>query len=200
VYIDGFPPGSSTTPLVQGKNVIKFGLENLNFSGQNGGREKMKVTIVVLHGGRELLKENIERYYVALRDATPTQHENAAGTFTWQGAYIKSKNENRYEVFISSTPNPDLAMQAKRQFERDQVTRSGKPLVMVIRPPLNKNANYGLVLGEVQPSQQVQFTFPKQQALELCKWAQDGSMKHSSLNKSAYLYDNWKKGGYTACR
>src|SRR5262249_28111762 len=145
--------------------------------GQNHGKEAISLTLVILHAGKEMMRQSIERDYVALRDPAPLLPiQNAAGVFTWTGKYVKPRNENRYEVFVSSTLQPQLAMDAKKRYATLGLTYSGSGTIMVVRPPLAKNPSYGLVLGLVQPTSQVQFTFTKDEALAICKWgnAQSG--------------------------
>jgi hypothetical protein len=159
--------------------------------------------VVILKAGKEILRQQVERDYVALRDPAPVSPmENAAGMFTWNGSYVKPKNENRFEVFVSSTRDPRLAMNAKARYEALGLSYSGKGTVMVVRPPLRANPSYGLVLGLIQPTQQVQFTFAKEEAEAVCKCVRVQANLAGTkglLRPNVYLYDNYTNG-CTPCR
>lgn len=181
VYIDGLSPGLRKESLDRaGTNHLLFALENLNFTGQFGGYEHLRLTVVFLDGSAEGYRQELSRDYAALRDTTaipPIQTE--AGTFTWDGKYIVPKNENKYEILVASADcgDParkdcvDRATNAKVLFDRGGKLYDARQVVMVVRPPLRTPAAYGLALGLVQPTGQVQFTFNEAEAADLCHWA-----------------------------
>jgi len=172
VYVDGFLPDRtrlSFTP--NATNNFSFALENLNFTGQFDGYERLRLEVVFLRGDTEVQRQEVERTYIALRDAPGVDMKTDAGAFHWSGTYVVPKNENRFEVLVSSTPNVRKAMAAKHSFESAQLVYDGAPLTMVVRPPLRVPPFYGLALALVLPSKQVQFTFDQQDADKLCSWA-----------------------------
>jgi hypothetical protein len=181
IYIDGFLPDRTIFPLQSGPNWVSFALENLNFTGEYGGFEKLHLTVIFLDGNKVVYRQELEREYVALRDAAPIPPiQTEAGTFQWTGKYVVPRNENRYEVLLASSDcgNPprkdcvDRAVYAKNQFDKSGLTFGDKAVVMVVRPPLRIPAAYGLALGLVQPTtRQVQFTFNADEAAGLCHWA-----------------------------
>lgn len=122
-------------------------------------------------GDRLVWRQDLEREYVALRDAPEVDLPTEAGTFHWKGTYVVPKNENKYEILLASSAEASLAMQAKARFEQERLTFGDRPVVMVVRPPLRVPPSYGLALGVVQPTSQVQFTFNASEANQLCLWA-----------------------------
>jgi hypothetical protein len=178
VYIDGFLPERTMFPLQRGPNWITFALENLNFTGQYDGYEKLQLTVIFLQGDKVLYQQDLQRDYVALRSAPETVTESSVGSFRWSGSYVP-QTRNKYEILLASAdcgdpPRKDCidrAIFAKSQFDRDRLKFSDHPVVMIVRPPLRKPAAYGLALGLVEPTAQVQFTFDADEAAELCHWA-----------------------------
>jgi len=178
VYIDGFLPERTIFPLQHGPNWITFALENLNFTGQYDGYEKLQLTVVFLQGEKILYQQELQRDYVALRPVPETVTESSVGSFRWSGSYV-AQMRNRYEILLASAPcgDPprkdciDRATFAKSQFDRGGLKFADHPVVMIVRPPARKPDAYGLALGLVQPTAQVQFTFNANEAAELCHWA-----------------------------
>ncbi len=178
VYIDGLSPELKKETLHKGAlNRVDFALENLNFTGENDGYEKLQLTLIFLKGDDVTFKQELARDYAALRDAPEIPpFKTEAGSFTWTGTYKKPNNENKYEIILASSVCGDppqrtclnRALEAKRLFVEDGIQYDGKPMVMVVRPPLRKPPAYGLVLGLVQPTSQVQFTFNEDEAHQLC--------------------------------
>src|ERR1035441_8346942 len=136
IYIGGLSPGLTKEQLHQGvPNHISFGLENLNFTGEYDGYEKLALRVYFLKQDTVLYYQDLNREYIALRDAAPIAPlQTAAGTFQWTGKYIKPMNENKYEILLSSADcgDPpqkqcvDRAVNAKRQFDRSEERRVGK--------------------------------------------------------------------------
>ena len=181
IYIDGLRPGLKTWPLTKGQvNHVAFALENLNFTGQYEGQEKLHLTMVFLKGNAVVFRQDLERDYIALRKAAVIpQIKTQVGSFSWTGDYVPGIHENKYEIFLGSAVCPappqkecvDRAVYAKNRFDKGHLVLNSKPAVMVIRPPLRKNPSYGLALGLVQSTGQVQFTFDEDEASQLCHLA-----------------------------
>jgi hypothetical protein len=212
VYIGGLSPGVEKDALQQGtENHIRFGLENLNFTGQFEGYEKLHLVVYFLNGTTVVFRQDLDRDYIALRDAAeipPIQSE--VGAFQWTGKYIVPNNENKYEILLASAvcgdpPEKncaDRAVYAKTQFDKAGMKFNGYPVVMVVRPPLRKPPAYGLALGLVQPTSQVEFTFDVKAASQGCHWAasyigkgQAGRLIRPDLNR----YEVAKRA-YMSCR
>jgi len=180
VYIDGLSHGLEKEGLQQGSvNHIVFALENLNFTGEFQGKEKLHLSVYFLAKGTPLFTQELDREYIALRPAESLSFETSVGTFQWSGSYVAPQNQNKFEVLLASSdcgepPRKDCvdrAVNAKRQFDQAGMKLGDKPIVMVVRPPLRKHEAYGLAFGLMQPTGQVQFTFDKDEASRACQWA-----------------------------
>ena len=204
VYINGLLPERIHYPLEMGKtNTISFALENLNFTGQYDGYEKLQLSVIFQHDDRLVRRQDLERNYVALRDAPDVVLPSESGTFRWKGTYIVPKNENKYEVLLASSgAEVSPAMAAKTRFDEAKLTFKEQPVVMVVRPPLRQPPSYGLALGVVQPTSQVKFTFNAAEASELCQWAllQVGKGAGGKLIKPDLRRYEVATRGYSACR
>jgi hypothetical protein len=211
IYIGGLSPGLTKEQLHQGvPNHISFGLENLNFTGEYDGYEKLALRVYFLKQDTVLYYQDLNREYIALRDAAPIAPlQTAAGTFQWTGKYIKPMNENKYEILLSSADcgDPpqkqcvDRAVNAKRQFDKMGMKMDDKGVVMVVRPPLRKPPAFGLALGVVQPTSQVQFTFNAAEAHQLCSWAlgqTDQNRMRYLIKKDLRIYEVATRG-YSPC-
>ncbi len=211
IYVDGFSPDKFTYPLQKGTaNWIGFGLENLNFTGQYEGYEKLELEIVFLdNSGTVASRQPLQRDYIALRDAPEVIKSSPLGTFTWTGAYVPPKNENKYEILLASancgTPVEreciDRTMNAKTQFDKSGLKYDDKSVVMVVRPPLRIPPSYGLALGLIQPTSQVQFTFSAEEAAQVCSWAgeQIGKSKGGNLIQPNLRRYEVATRGYSPC-
>jgi hypothetical protein len=210
IFIDGFSPEKFIYPLQKGTtNWISFGLENLNFTGQYEGFEKLQLTIVFLNGESEVYRQELQRNYVALRDAPEVTIDSPIGAFHWNGKYVVPKNEDKYEVLLASANcgDPvqreciDRTMNAKVHFDQGGLKFNDKPIVMVVRPPLRIPPSYGLALGQIQPTSQVQFTFSEDEAKRLCHWALEQRGKSAAGNliqSNLRIYEVATKG-YSPC-
>ena len=211
IYIDGLSPGLQKERLQPGAvNHIAFGLENLNFTGQYQGYEKLHLSVFFLKEDAVVFRQDLDREYVALRDAAPISAiQTSAGSFEWTGKYVVPKNENKYEVMAASSacgdpPRKDCvdrAVNAKQQFDRAGLKLDGKQVVMVVRPPLRIPPAYGLTLGLIKPSGQVQFTFDADEAAQVCHWAvgQIGQSKAGGLIQANLRRYEVANRGYAPC-
>jgi hypothetical protein len=181
VYIDGFLPDRIIFPLQPGPNWISFALENLNFTGQDNGYENLHLSITFLKGSDVVHRQELDRKYIALRDAAPIPpFPTEAGTFGWTGKYIVPKNEDVYEILVGSSVCATAEdqecvkriMNAKREFDAASLTFNDKPVVVQVRPPVRPiPLAYGLALGVVLPSREVKFTFSSTETDQFCHWA-----------------------------
>lgn len=179
IYIDGLSPDLKKEPLKKnGPNEIHFALQNLNYTGEHEGYETLHVTVLFLKSNVTIYRQELEREYVALRSADEVARDTPVGTFHWMGKYISPRNENKYEVLLASASCganvqecTKRSMTAKETFDKAKLKFGTQSVVMVIRPPLRTPPSYGLALGLVQPTSQIQFTFNAVEAAQLCKWA-----------------------------
>ncbi len=180
VYIDGFLPDRIIIPLQMGPNWISFALENLNFTGQDNGYENLHLSITFIKGSEVVYRQELDRKYIALRDAAISTIPTEVGKFEWTGKYVVPKNEDVYEVLVGSSVcatalDQDCVkriMNAKRQFDAASLSLHDKPVVVKVRPPLRPTpVAYGLALGLVLPSRQVKSTFNSTQTDQFCHWA-----------------------------
>lgn len=203
VYINGLLPERIHYTIEKEKtNVISFALENLNFTGQYEGYEKLQLSVFFQQGDRLVRRQDLERKYVALRDAPEVALPSELGTFRWSGTYVVPKNENKYEISLASSgADAAPALAAKARFDKAKLTFKEKPVVMVVRPPLRQPPSYGLVLGVVQPTSQVQFTFNAAEASDLCQWAtgQVGKGTGGKLIQPNLRRYEVATRGYSAC-
>ncbi len=183
VYIDGFLPDRNVFPLQKGPNWISFALENLNFTGQDNGYENLHLTITFKKGSEIVYSENLDRKYIALRDAAPIPpFKTEGGTFEWTGKYVAPTNEDVFEILVGSSVCVTAQdqecvkriMHAKKEFDDASLTFNDKPVVVQVRPPLRPSpVAYGLALGVVLPSKAVKFTFSSAETDKFCDWAAD---------------------------
>ena len=209
IYIDGFLPDKTVYPLQRGaENWITFALENLNFTGEYDGYEKINLTVVFLKNEREICRQSLERRYAALLDM-PDEPPTATpvGSFTWTGKYVVPLRENKYEILLASASTPANAKRAKAIFDQSGLFVGTQRAVMVVRPPLRKPPNivaWGLMLGLQMPTSQVQFTFNREEAQQLCHWAakvaaqgRGGNLIRSDLKR--YEVVHWGFARYAPC-
>jgi len=205
VYINGLLPERIHYQLQEKEktNTISFALENLNFTGQHEGYEKLQLSVFFQQDDRLVRKQDLERNYVALRNAPEVVLPSELGPFRWSGTYVVPKNENKYEILLASARDDVRpAMAAKADFDQAKLTFKEKPVVMVVRPPLRQPPSYGLALGVVQPTSQVQFTFNAAEASELCQWVtgQVGKGTGGKLIRPDLRRYEIATQGYSACR
>jgi hypothetical protein len=188
VMVDGTPASYNVQAYTNSKAIeYKFGLQNMDFAGRNGGCDSLGASIHFVKDG-ELLDHKIalERPYVALRHAAVTSSLRMNDTWEWRGTYHAAPNEYEYEVFLASVIDTSLSLatyqlsesaealqrlkgradRLKVNFDALNVTYEGQPLVAIIRPPLSK-VSYGIAAGIVRPTGQVSFLFSKEETYKL---------------------------------
>jgi len=219
IYIDGFLPFRNTFLLYHGKpNTISFGLENLDFSGQNDGKECLELEVTFLAGEKPLPQVlHLERDYIALRDPQrePQPNQDLATSISWTGDYKVPEAESKYNIDVDGSPQLALLKEDRKRLDRMlsktgpiTITTKDGPLTglpqSILRPP-GRQASYGLGLGIRLPTQQILFTFNRYQARQVCDWlklnSKDGtplSLKHSmvfdSHSADGPSCKDWKAG------
>jgi hypothetical protein len=191
LYIDGWPPEDMLKQFnaLQGLD-FSFGMENLSFSGADKGCENIDVVLEFRKGSQPIKTIRLNRQYAALRDAVTEVQSVDGHSFTWSGTYVKPRNEDRAEVFVTSTDVAG-AVQTKSRIGAASLSYQGMPVIGVIRPPLDAK-NYGIVVGLVQPSGQVKFTFDPTFARQFKDWVlqQDRKVFQYPLNHPPFVYES----------
>src|SRR5208283_5434296 len=93
VSIDGWRSSDLRVPMEPSKGIaLRFGLENLNFSGAEGGCETIDVRIAVFQQDKRIKSYDLYRQYAALRDAgLVTIAAEDGQSFQWSGKYLNPK-------------------------------------------------------------------------------------------------------------
>jgi hypothetical protein len=182
IYVDGWRPDELRMPLDARKGLqIEFGLQNLSFSGQHQGREEIEVTIDFLAGDRRLAPSlTLSRLYAACTtdgkevsdpDPVKVSWEPREGVGArWTARYIPPHVEDRFEIIVRSSTDPVELEGTKRTIDRAGQSFNEHKVVGVLRPPLDGNPNYAVMIGLERPNGQTQFTFAEEPANELCRW------------------------------
>jgi hypothetical protein len=190
--VDGWPPEDMLKEFNASKGLdFSFGMENLSFSGADRGCESIGVVLEFRKGSQLVKKVHLQRQYAALRDAVPEVQSLGGVTFTWTGTYVKPKNEDRAEVFVITTSDANKALQVKSRIDGAKLSYQGMSVVGVIRPPLNQK-NLGIVVGIVQPSGQVKFTFDTTYVQQLRNWVlqQDRRIFQYPAQQPPFIYQS----------
>jgi len=185
ILIEGLPAEFQLRALKPGQPLkVTFGLQNLDFDGRYAGCDRIEAKLLFYKGGEAAGAPIVmPLYYAALRDAAPTEIVTDRGKFTWSAAYelarprdVQGRTQEEWRVFLTSAPVNQLNQLEKA---REDIRGLGLvlneggqnyPVVAVVRPP-GRGTAFGLALGMVQPSGQIQFTFGKDQATRLRSFA-----------------------------
>jgi len=192
VSIDGWRSSDLRVPMEPSKGIaLRFGLENLNFSGAEGGCETIDVRIAAFQQDKRIKSYDLYRQYAALRDAgLATIAAEDGQSFQWSGKYLNPKVGERNEVFVNSTSDVQYAGKVKARIDRAGLKYGEQDLVGVLRPPLN-NPTYGVIVGLRQPSGQVKFMFDNTGAQALAKWIQSSegvAAVRSAFPRPVFIY------------
>lgn len=190
LYIDGRPPEDMFARFNAAAGLdFSFGLENLSFSGADGGCENIDAQLEFLSRGQLVKQVRLSRHYAALRDAATEQVASSDGLkFAWSGRYVKPKNEDRAEIFVVSTTDINEASRAKASIGKAHLSYDGMEVVGVMRPPLNKPV-YGVVIGLRQSTGQIKFTFDVGYANRVLAWARSvHEAKSSAFRNLPFIY------------
>ena len=209
VRIDGLRPELLSQPMPLDREFrYRFGLENLNFSGLEGGCDTMSATIQLLRQGEPMDEPLIlQRSYVALRDAIPVSVTAGGKRFTWTGTYMRPTLSFDHEVFVQSVQVPSLKDKEKlaRALSdisdlRDRANRDiqakfqGQPVTFVVRPPLlkpdhlPKKMGFGLAAGIVEETGQIRFTFDRQDAQKLRDYLKGLGYSRYLIDPESFVY------------
>jgi hypothetical protein len=151
----------------------------------------MEIRLAFWQGRRKLREVAFEQPYCALRDMSERQIVQDGLILDWQGTYVKNRQEERFEVFILSTPSAPVASAAKAQFDRLSASIDSRRVVGVVRPPF-EGKSYGVAVGVERPSKQVDFTFDEARSKNVCSFVlglRKGAAGSAAINPSAYRYE-----------
>ena len=183
ICIDGFLPQymKQTFSYKQGINLV-FGLENLGFSGNVDGFEKVQVKFKFFRDEKPLNEIVCSFDYVALRSTESTRKitANDGSLFQWDAAY-KVPVGTEYEIFWVSPLQVEKARKGKEEIAKAQLSYQNHPLIGVIRPPKFPNKHYGVCVGLVLENKQIKFTYSKADALAFLSFVK-------KANSDAFLY------------
>lgn len=199
IFFNGFPPEVFRNTFDPNAPLhFSFALENLSFSGLHEGFENLRVQFTFFSGGKTL-KQDVQRTYAALRDAQPVEVDTPVGHVRWAGKYVIPRNESKYEIIVNSVPKAEQAMSLKSTFDQGKLQYGDRPAVLVVRPPLRIPPYYGVVIGLVQPSGQVQFTYNRDEADKMCGWAMEERRNTRLIRSDLRIYDAGTRA-YRPCR
>jgi hypothetical protein len=167
--IDGLPEWSVGLPFDPAKDLeFDFGLENLNFSGADGGCEHIEVALSFRKKDRQVKLLQVARLYAALRNpVNVTRQVGQVSQFAWGGKYVRPAAEGKIEVLAGAVKRVDQAQRWKMLIDRAGLKYQDQSIVGVIRPPLREPEYFGLAIGLTLPNGQVQFTFNRTAAAQL---------------------------------
>jgi pimeloyl-ACP methyl ester carboxylesterase len=196
LYFDGEPPHSVKMRYSGADGIYYvFGAENLGFTGGSEGLERIEVEFRFYDAsGAELPRvARLARDYVSYRHAKSSdglaldQGEHAE----WRGLYRPSEVADRFEVMLASTEQLAQIQSEQQRLGRLNARYGKAAVVGVIRPPRTDNPRYGLTLGMREESGQIRSSFPRAEAVKVCRWLFGGSAgKAVRRNRSdTYLYE-----------
>jgi len=188
IYIDGLPPEASAVSFNPDKGIdIRFGLENLDFSGKNAGYEHIDVALQFSRGGRIVKQNTVRLEYIALRpmgeQVLPVEPNLAV---RWKAAYHAGKRDDVYQILLVSVAKSAAAEDLKRRIDETNFNLNNSRLVAVLRPPILGNPSFAINVGIRQPSGQVKFTFDDETSKQLCLRLNQFSARSQLINKSAF--------------
>jgi hypothetical protein len=174
LYVDGLPPEAYRRAYDPAKGLdLRFGMENLDASGLQGGYDDVRITLRFFAGETPLRSVNLRLRYVALRDIPgPRPAVDGDIALRWSAQYHPGRAEDRFQVFMVSSPGVAGLDALKARFDQAGLTaRVGSedlPLVAVLRPPYEANPNYGLNVGLRQRNGQIRFSFDDATSQAVC--------------------------------
>jgi hypothetical protein len=178
---DGLPPAMrpvANDPAQPFRH--SFALQSLDFQGLHGGCDEISVGLTPIYGGgRKGDPQTVKLSYAALRDVEERKEPFAGDTLTWWASYITPAREWRFYPIVHSyiypVSDPKQAAAAasaaeadRRWLDEQRFSYQGQRVLGVVRPPRtiqpNGTAAFGLAAGLLQPTGQIRFTFPQDDA------------------------------------
>lgn len=104
IRFDGLPPEEDVRFFDPKDGLyLRFGLENLQFSGRDNGCEEITATIQFMRKGAPIGDPLIlRRSYVALRNARPFAYDTPYGKVSWTGDYRGLPKRKENGIFLAS--------------------------------------------------------------------------------------------------
>lgn len=163
IFFDGLLPKHLLNPFDYERGLhLEFGIENLGFSGNDNGYEKIEINIEFYRDSELIKSIPLTFDYVALRNNEPEEIvSNDGSTFQWK-ALFSANQEN--QIFIGSMPTEEGAVYTKKKLNNKSLSLNDNELIGVIRPPYQDNTSYGVCVGLLLPNKQIQFTFKYSEA------------------------------------
>ncbi len=183
LWVNGLPAWTHAVPYTSGAPCrVAFGLENLDSAGRHAGREKVQVRVLLLRDKQVVFEDSVDVDFLALRDQAEQTATSVKGQpVQWKASYLPAPAD-RYQIILHGGGQADtLAARDKMQAARvpadaaaGAVTAAGAavglPLVGVVRPPIDANPAWGMVVAVPLASGQLRFSFDLASAKALCAW------------------------------
>jgi hypothetical protein len=177
VFVDGWRPDEVPQPLTGSEIGLEFGLQNLGFSGESNGFERISVIFRWLDETKTVVRETtVTREIVAFRDVAEDSTEDSGVRLSSKGEYTPSARLDRYSIMAASTLKVAVARSRKELIDDARQRLDVDEIVAVLRPPLQPwrlqnyaNPNYAVLVGLRKPSGQIVFSFDETDADRLCR-------------------------------
>lgn len=166
IFFDGLLPKHLLSQFDYDKGLhLEFGIENLGFSGNDNGFEKIEINIEFYRNSEFIKSIPLKFDYVALRRNDAEELQTSDGSkFQWK-ALFTANQEN--QIFIGSMPTVEGAVFTKKRLNTKLLSLNDNGLIGVIRPPFQDNPSYGVCVGLLLPNKQIQFTFTFSEAAKI---------------------------------
>jgi hypothetical protein len=158
IYEDALAPELRPVPNRPNESFkYSFALETLDFQGIQAGCKAISLSFTPRLAGRDKkgTPSKTTLAYVSLRDMKEETVRLGDSSLTWSATY---------EGEQGMAEARQRAAKVKKNFDSLKLKFNDRPLVAIIRPPLETSAGgrlgYGLAAGILQSSGQVRFTFP----------------------------------------
>ncbi|OEK06486.1 hypothetical protein [Roseivirga misakiensis] len=165
---------------------LDFGLESLNFNGQDNGVEHVDITVSLHKNGNISQSIEVPLEYVAFRTFRKRTITYGNNTVTWESKYYAPEDAAHELIVVSGTNLAGLVLD-KEKIDEANLEYDGKRVIGVIRPPLGENLNYGLIVGLELPNKQTLIDFSRNEVERLKQWVLEP--EHVNYFKQdAYIY------------
>jgi hypothetical protein len=212
---DGLPAAMRPAPNDPSHPFVhNFALQSLDFQGLRGGCDEISVGLTPIYGrGRKGETRTVILSYAALRDVEERIVPFAGDTLAWRASYITPAREWRYYPIVRSytyaVDDPNQAASAasaaeadRRWLDEQEFSYKEQRVLGVVRPPRtiqpNGTAAFGLAAGLLQPTGQIRFTFPQDDARSLSnfmiKQRERGGQASRIIQPDQYIFQ--AVGGY----
>lgn len=195
LFMDGLPPFADRRSFSRGGRIhLAFAIENLGFNGgiEGDGRELIQVEIRFYDGNQQQVASiPLERRYVSYRHA-PLENVPDPVTgeqLSWSGIYRPTASKANYEVMLETASTADWIKTQRANLDSAQKSIAGSSVIGVVRPGRLENPRMGLIIGLREPTGQVRSLFPREQAIEICRWIQREPDFTTLQREGAYIFE-----------